>query len=70
MAPVTTWGRVFCILFGLVGIPLTLSVIAALGTTFANTVSGASTRVRGIMKSCGLPQVIAMLLSIIITLYH
>ncbi|KAK4306295.1 hypothetical protein Pmani_021851 [Petrolisthes manimaculis] len=28
-APVTSWGRTFCILYGLVGIPLTLSVIGS-----------------------------------------
>jgi hypothetical protein len=31
IAPVTTTGRVFCILFAIVGIPFTLSVIADIG---------------------------------------
>ena len=44
MAPVTLGGRVACIVYGFVGIPLTLSVIAALGAHFANLVSGALAR--------------------------
>ncbi|XP_055615361.1 TWiK family of potassium channels protein 7 [Toxorhynchites rutilus septentrionalis] len=39
IVPVTLWGRVFCILFALVGIPLTLSVIADWGRLFATAVS-------------------------------
>ena len=39
MAPRTTPGRLFCMLFALIGIPLTLSVIADLGALFATSVS-------------------------------
>lgn len=39
IAPVTTAGRVFCILFAIVGIPFTLSVIADVGQIFATLVS-------------------------------
>ncbi|KAF2353425.1 Potassium channel domain, partial [Trinorchestia longiramus] len=54
MAPVTTGGRLFCILFGFIGIPLTLSVIAALGTLFANAVSAAGHRSRRLLLKYGL----------------
>lgn len=37
MAPVTFWGRAFCVGFALVGIPLTLSVIADLGKLIATS---------------------------------
>jgi hypothetical protein len=39
LAPVSTAGRVFCILFAIVGIPFTLSVIADVGQIFATIVS-------------------------------
>ncbi|XP_019877193.2 TWiK family of potassium channels protein 7 [Aethina tumida] len=39
IVPVTTEGRVFVIIFALVGIPLTLTVIADWGRLFASTVS-------------------------------
>ena len=39
MAPVTVSGRAFCILFAIVGIPFTLSVIADVGQIFATIVS-------------------------------
>ncbi|CAH0560679.1 unnamed protein product [Brassicogethes aeneus] len=39
IVPVTTEGRAFCIVFALVGIPLTLTVIADWGRIFASTVS-------------------------------
>jgi potassium channel subfamily K protein len=39
IAPETVEGRAFCIVFALVGIPLTLSVIADWGRLFASTVS-------------------------------
>lgn len=39
IVPVTTGGRAFCIMFALVGIPLTLTVIADWGRLFATTVS-------------------------------
>ena len=38
MAPQTLGGRVFCIAFCLVGIPLTLSVIADMGELIASLV--------------------------------
>lgn len=38
VTPVTTAGRWFCILFALVGIPLTLTVIADLGRLIAGTI--------------------------------
>ena len=34
-APVTTFGRLFCIFFAIIGIPLTLSVIADIGQIIA-----------------------------------
>ncbi|XP_031342087.1 TWiK family of potassium channels protein 7-like, partial [Photinus pyralis] len=37
--PVTTEGRAFCIVFALIGIPLTLTVIADLGRLFASSLS-------------------------------
>lgn len=39
IAPVTLSGRVFCLSFALIGIPLTLSVIADLGVLLASAVS-------------------------------
>ena len=39
MAPVTISGRAFSILFAIVGIPFTLSVIADVGQIFATVVS-------------------------------
>ncbi|KAG8227874.1 hypothetical protein J437_LFUL007184, partial [Ladona fulva] len=39
IAPVTFGGRTFCILFALIGIPLTLTVIADLGRIFATAVA-------------------------------
>lgn len=36
LAPVTTGGRVFCIVFALIGIPFTLTVIADLGQLIAS----------------------------------
>ncbi|XP_021703985.1 TWiK family of potassium channels protein 7 [Aedes aegypti] len=39
IVPVTLWGRIFCILFALIGIPLTLTVIADWGRLFATAVS-------------------------------
>lgn len=38
VVPSTNWGRIFCILFAFVGIPLTLIVIADLGKLFAGAV--------------------------------
>ncbi|KAF7277738.1 hypothetical protein GWI33_009284 [Rhynchophorus ferrugineus] len=39
IVPVTTEGKAFCIVFALVGIPLTMTVIADWGRLFASTVS-------------------------------
>lgn len=39
MAPVTISGRAFSILFAIIGIPFTLSVIADVGAIFATIVS-------------------------------
>ncbi|XP_055524132.1 TWiK family of potassium channels protein 7 [Wyeomyia smithii] len=39
IVPVTLWGRIFCILYALIGIPLTLTVIADWGRLFATAVS-------------------------------
>merc|ERR1719220_2337109 len=39
IAPVTLAGRLFCILFAIIGIPFTLSVIADVGQIFATIVS-------------------------------
>ncbi|XP_018329932.1 TWiK family of potassium channels protein 7-like isoform X2 [Agrilus planipennis] len=39
IVPMTTGGRVFCILFAFIGIPLTLTVIADWGRLFASVVS-------------------------------
>ncbi|XP_045108569.1 potassium channel subfamily K member 1-like [Portunus trituberculatus] len=52
-APVTFWGRLFCILFGFIGIPVTLSVISELGTFFANLVSRVYFKLRDLVN-CGL----------------
>ncbi|XP_071513997.1 potassium channel subfamily K member 15-like [Panulirus ornatus] len=51
-APVTTWGRFFCILFGFVGIPVTITVIADLGTMFANMVSALARYLASFTKTC------------------
>ena len=39
IAPVTRAGRVFCIIFAIIGIPFTLSVIADVGSICATVVS-------------------------------
>ncbi|XP_024941222.1 potassium channel subfamily K member 4 isoform X4 [Cephus cinctus] len=39
VVPITHWGKLFCILFALVGIPLTLTVIAGWGRLLAEAVS-------------------------------
>ncbi|XP_014485581.1 PREDICTED: TWiK family of potassium channels protein 7 [Dinoponera quadriceps] len=38
VVPSTNWGRIFCILFAFIGIPLTLIVIADMGKLFAGAV--------------------------------
>ena len=50
IAPVTTTGRVFCILFAIVGIPFTLSVIADIGQIFATLVSAFWKRYKHIIQ--------------------
>lgn len=42
IVPVTTSGRSFCMMFALIGIPFTLTVIADLGKVFATAVSALS----------------------------
>ena len=39
IAPITPGGRVFCIIFAIIGIPFTLSVIADVGSICATVVS-------------------------------
>ncbi|CAB4062512.1 KCNKN [Lepeophtheirus salmonis] len=46
IAPVTTKGRVFCILFAIVGIPFTLSVIADVGQLLATLLSVVWARIK------------------------
>ncbi len=50
IAPVSVAGRVFCILFAIVGIPFTLSVIADVGQIFATLVSAFWERYKHIIK--------------------
>ena len=49
IAPTTFGGRLFCILFSLIGIPLTLSVIADMGKLIATSVTSAYKFIR---KKC------------------
>ena len=46
MAPRTVGGRIFCMLFAMIGIPLTVTVIADLGAMFATSVSSLYERVK------------------------
>ena len=46
MAPRTVGGRIFCMLFAMIGIPLTVTVIADLGALFANSVSSLYERIK------------------------
>ena len=50
LAPISTAGRVFCILFAIVGIPFTLSVIADVGQIFATLVSTIWKKYKHILK--------------------
>ncbi|KAB7501831.1 Potassium channel subfamily K member 9 [Armadillidium nasatum] len=50
IAPSTTEGRAFCIIYGFIGIPVTLTVIADLGTIFANLVLALNEKLK---KICG-----------------
>lgn len=44
IVPTTTGGRSFCMMFALIGIPFTLTVIADLGRVFATAVSAVGKR--------------------------
>ncbi|CAD7090502.1 unnamed protein product [Hermetia illucens] len=46
VVPVTQAGRIFCIFFAIIGIPLTLTVIADLGKLFARPVSAIGRKLR------------------------
>ena len=50
IAPVTTAGRVFCILYAIVGIPFTLSVIADVGQIFATLISTLWTKYKHLLE--------------------
>lgn len=50
IAPVTTAGRVFCILFAMVGMPFTLSVIADVGQIFATIMTMVWNKYKHIIK--------------------
>jgi hypothetical protein len=50
LSPVSTGGRVFCILFAIVGIPFTLSVIADVGQIFATLVSAIWKKYKHVIK--------------------
>ena len=46
IAPVTTGGRAFCIMFAMIGIPFTLTVLADIGQIFATLVSTVGAKVK------------------------
>ncbi|XP_026326353.1 TWiK family of potassium channels protein 9 [Hyposmocoma kahamanoa] len=52
IVPETFWGRLFCIVYALVGIPLTLTVIADLGRVFATVVSVTAKHLPEMPKCC------------------
>ena len=52
MAPRTVGGRIFCMLFAMIGIPLTVTVIADLGAMFANSVSSLYERIKRHLPGC------------------
>ncbi|KAJ2950620.1 hypothetical protein O0L34_g8875 [Tuta absoluta] len=52
IVPETFWGRLFCIVYALVGIPLTLTVIADLGRVFATVVSIIAKHLPEMPKCC------------------
>jgi hypothetical protein len=58
IAPTTTGGRLFCILFAIIGIPFTLSVVADVGQLSASLVSGLwtghSSRLAPLLQRCRL----------------
>uniref|UniRef100_A0A2A4J5D2 Protein kinase domain-containing protein n=1 Tax=Heliothis virescens TaxID=7102 RepID=A0A2A4J5D2_HELVI len=52
IVPETFWGRLFCIAYALIGIPLTLTVIADLGRVFATLVSIIAKQLPAMPKCC------------------
>ncbi|KAG6448735.1 hypothetical protein O3G_MSEX005691 [Manduca sexta] len=52
IVPETFWGRLFCIAYALIGIPLTLTVIADLGRVFATFVSFIAKQLPEMPKCC------------------
>ena len=50
IAPETTGGRAFCILFAMIGIPFTLTVLADIGQIFATLVSTVGAKVKLIFQ--------------------
>ncbi|XP_026747294.1 potassium channel subfamily K member 18-like isoform X4 [Trichoplusia ni] len=52
IVPETFWGRLFCIAYALIGIPLTLTVIADLGRVFATVVSIIAKQLPAMPKCC------------------
>ncbi|KAM3968181.1 LOW QUALITY PROTEIN: potassium channel, subfamily K, member 16 [Aphomia sociella] len=52
IVPETFWGRLFCIAYALIGIPLTLTVIADLGRVFATVVSIIAKQLPPMPKCC------------------
>ncbi|XP_053600113.1 TWiK family of potassium channels protein 7 isoform X2 [Plodia interpunctella] len=52
IVPETFWGRLFCIAYALIGIPLTLTVIADLGRVFATVVSILAKQMPTMPKCC------------------
>ncbi|XP_075973033.1 TWiK family of potassium channels protein 7 isoform X2 [Anticarsia gemmatalis] len=52
IVPETFWGRTFCIAYALIGIPLTLTVIADLGRVFATVVSIIGKQMPALPKCC------------------
>ncbi|KAJ0179415.1 hypothetical protein K1T71_005127 [Dendrolimus kikuchii] len=52
IVPETFWGRLFCIAYALIGIPLTLTVIADLGRVFATVLSLVGKQLPAMPKCC------------------
>ncbi|KAL4714416.1 hypothetical protein ACJJTC_017711 [Scirpophaga incertulas] len=52
IVPETFWGRLFCIAYALIGIPLTLTVIADLGRVFATFVSFIAKQLPAMPQCC------------------
>jgi hypothetical protein len=50
IAPVTIGGRVFCILFAIIGIPFTLSVLADVGQITATLISMFGQKAKPLIK--------------------